>query len=89
MKKLIVSILLLSLIACGKGGTLNPISANSCEKTAAEYEKVLNAWSKDPSNKANCEAFKKALTEIIKDCSVYTSIQRKAYEDQLKQLTCD
>lgn len=89
MKKLIISSLLLATIACGKGGVLNPISANSCEKAAAEYEKVLTAWSKDPSNKANCEAYKKALTEIIKDCSVYTAIQRKAYEDQLKQLTCD
>lgn len=89
MKKLIIAVALLSIISCGKGGALNPISANNCEKAAAEYEKVLTAWSKDPSNKANCEAYKKALNEIIKDCSVYTAIQRKAYEDQLKQLTCD
>ncbi|MER0437895.1 hypothetical protein [Emticicia sp. W12TSBA100-4] len=89
MKKLIIALALLSTIACGKDGALNPLAANNCEKAAAEYEKVLTTWSKDPSNKANCEAFKKALTEIIKDCSVYTAIQRKAYEDQLKQLTCD
>ena len=89
MKKLIISSLLLTMIACSKGGALNPVSANSCEKSAQEYEKVLTAWSKDPSNKTNCEAFKKALTDIVKNCSVYTAVQRKAYEDQLKQLTCD
>ena len=89
MKKLIISSFLLATIACGKGGALNPVSANNCEKTAQEYEKVLTAWSQDPSNKANCEAFKKALTDIVKNCSVYTAAQRKAYEDQLNQLTCD
>ena len=89
MKKLIISSLLLAIISCGKGGVLNPVSANSCEKSAQEYEKVVASWVQDPSNKANCEALKKSLNDIIKNCSVYTAAQRKVYEDQIKQLTCD
>lgn len=90
MKKLIISIFLLATLSCGgKGGVLNPVSANSCEKTAEQYEKVLNVWIQDPSNKANCEDLKKALNDIVKNCSAYTAAQRKTYEDQIKLLTCD
>lgn len=90
MKKLIISISLLAAISCGRvGNAVNPISNNKCEKAAAEYEKIVTEWVNDPNNKSKCEALKKSLNDIIKDCSVYTTAQRKIYEDQVKLLTCD
>jgi hypothetical protein len=90
MKKLLFLFLLFTTLSCGiGGGGLDPINSNQCEKALEEYEKGLPVWLADPENKSNCEAFKKSLTKVIKECSVYTAAQRKAYEDQLKQLTCE
>ncbi len=90
MKKLSISILLLAAISCGKiSNAINPATANNCEKAAANYEKTVTEWVNDPNNKSKCEALKKSLSEIIKDCSVYTAAQKKIYEDQVKLLTCD
>ncbi|AXE20342.1 hypothetical protein DR864_22645 [Runella rosea] len=87
MKKLLVFACLLAALSCRKNA-LEPSQAN-CEKAAAEYEKVITDWSNDPTNKTKCEAVKKSLTNIINSCSVYTAAQRKVYEDQLKDYTCD
>ncbi|MDZ7934963.1 MAG: hypothetical protein U5M51_08385 [Emticicia sp.] len=79
----------MATISCGKGNIIDPVGTDRCSKTADEYTTALTAWSSDINNKAKCEAVKKSLTAIIKDCSVYTAAQRKIYEDQLKDFTCD
>lgn len=86
MKKLLVFACLLAALSCKKNA-LEPSQAN-CEK-AAEYEKVLTAWSNDIGNKTKCEAVKKSLNDILKSCSVYTATQRKVYEDQIKDIDCN
>ena len=80
---------LLATLSCGRKGGLDPISSNNCEKVAEEYENATRVWIADPTNKAKCEAVKKSLNDIIKTCSVYTAAQKKVYEDQIKQFTCD
>ena len=90
MKKLIISICLLTTISCGRvGNAINPVSANNCEKSVSDWEKTLTVYTQNPSSKANCEAYKKALEDIIKSCAVYTAAQKRIYEDQIKQLTCN
>jgi hypothetical protein len=89
MKKLLISILFLATISCGRNSVLDPVNSNQCEKALENYQTALTSWSTDANNKTKCEAYKKALNDVIKGCSVYTAAQRKLYEDQLKQLTCD
>ncbi|MEI7583820.1 hypothetical protein [Runella sp.] len=87
MKKLVIFFCLLAVLSCKKNA-LEPSEAN-CEKAAAEYEKVIAAWSQDIGNKTKCEAVKKSLNEIIRSCNVYTPAQRKVYEDQIKDIDCN
>jgi|GEM_PF-2104550 len=89
MKKPIILACLLAILSCGKKNAIDPTSSDRCEKNLEEYNKVLEAWSIDITNKAKCEAVKKSLSAIIKDCSIYTAAQRKVYEDQIKDITCD
>ncbi|MEZ4901153.1 MAG: hypothetical protein R2822_05025 [Spirosomataceae bacterium] len=87
MKKLIIVFCFLGVLSCKKS-VLDP-TESSCEKASAEYEKVLTAWSNDITNKSKCEDVKKALTNIINRCSVYTAAQRKVYEDQIRDIDCN
>lgn len=89
MKKLIISVCLLATFSCGKNNVLNPAASNNCENITEQYLKVVEEWSKDISNKSKCEAVRKSLNDVLKSCSVYTAAQRKVYEDQLKDFTCD
>ena len=86
MKKLLTVALFLLAFSCGKKSVL---AGNRCTKAADEYLNAIKAWSTDTENKTKCEAVKKQLNAIIKDCSIYTAAQRKIYEDQLKDFTCD
>jgi hypothetical protein len=90
MKKLLISILLLATFSCGKvGGGIAPDGSTKCGKSGEVYLKAISDWQTDPNSKAKCEAVKKALNDILKDCSIYTAAQRKVYEDELKNFTCD
>lgn len=88
MKKLILTACILASISCSKKNDLNPAN-NNCEAVANTYLKAIEEWSTDIENKSKCEAVKKSLNEILKSCSVYTAAQRKVYEEQLKDFTCD
>lgn len=88
MKKLTLFAFLFASISCSKKNDLNPAN-NNCEAVANNYLKAIEAWSTDVENKTKCEAVKKSLNEILKSCSVYTAAQRKVYEEQLKDFTCD
>ena len=87
MKKIIVFVCLLATLSCRKSNVLDP--AQNCGKELEQYTTALEEFSKDPTNKTKCEAVKKSLTGIINSCSIYTAAQRKIYEDQLKDTTCD
>lgn len=87
MKKLLVFACLLAALSCKKNNALDP--AQVCDKELEQYQAATEVWSKDITNKAKCEAVKKTLTNIINNCSLYTVAQRKAYEQQLKDSTCD
>lgn len=90
MKKLILSVCLLASFSCSKKNDLNPLNnGNNCETVANNYLKAIEEWSKDIENKSKCEAVKKSLNDILKSCSVYTVAQRKVYEEELKNFTCD
>jgi maltose-binding protein MalE len=88
MKKIVIIAILFVATSCGKSSLVNPTS-NKCEDTAAEYLKAIEVWSADIENKSKCEAVKKSLTSILKECSIYTAVQKKVYEDQLKEFTCE
>ncbi|TAF93305.1 MAG: hypothetical protein EAZ32_19460 [Cytophagia bacterium] len=87
MKKLLIFCCLLAALSCRKNDVLDP--AQACDKELEQYEAAIELWSKDITNKAKCEAVKKSLTNIIRNCSLYTAAQRKVYEEQLKDSTCD
>lgn len=89
MKKLIIFPCLLAVLSCSKKSVVDPLGSNNCEKVANQYLKDIEAWSTDTSNKTKCEAVKKSLKEIISSCSLYTAVQRKEYEEELKNFTCD
>jgi hypothetical protein len=88
MKKLLFCIAFFGTVSCGPAKLLDPIS-NNCENQTEEYLKAIEDWSKDIESKSKCEAVKKSLNGILKSCSVYTAAQRKVYEEQLKEFTCD
>ena len=87
MKKLLVLASFLAVLSCSKKNPLDPVQ--SCDKELGRYTTAVEDWSKDPNNKTKCEAVKKSLEDILKSCSVYTAAQRKIYEEQLKDFTCD
>ena len=89
MKKVIISVCFATILGCSKNSAVEDLSNTSCETAAAAYEKAFTDWTQDITNKAKCEAVKKSLNNIVKTCSVYTVAQRKVYEDQIKQITCD
>jgi hypothetical protein len=88
MKKSIILLLIIGGIIACKKDSIEP-SADNCQKVADEYLTVVNAWAADPTNKSKCEAVKKSLTNILNTCSVYTAVERKKYEDELKQFDCN
>jgi hypothetical protein len=87
MKKGLILLSIVGIIACKKE-SVEP-SADNCQRVAEEYTTVVNAWAADPTSKAKCEAVKKSLLNILNACSAYTVAERKRYEDELKQFTCD
>lgn len=87
MKQLIICVCLLATLSCRKG-VLDPTGA-TCDKILENYTKSVDAWSQDPTSKTKCEAVKQSLNDVLKSCSVYTAAQRKFYEDQLKDFTCN
>ena len=87
MKKTLILLCTVGIIACKKD-SVEP-SVDNCQKVANEYTTAINAWASDPTNKSKCEVVKKSLTNILNACSVYTAVERKRYEDELKQFTCD
>ncbi|HLO46284.1 MAG TPA: hypothetical protein VK175_18225 [Leadbetterella sp.] len=88
MKKLLFCLAFFATASCGPAKLLDPIS-NNCENVTEDYLKAIEAWSTDIESKSKCEAVKKSLNNVLKSCSVYTAAQRKLYEDQLKEFTCD
>jgi hypothetical protein len=87
MKKLLIFGCLLAALSCRKANVLDPSQA--CDKELEQYNTAIEAFAKDPTNKAKCEAVKKSLTNVINSCSLYTAAQRRLYEEQLKDYTCD
>ncbi len=87
MKKILILLAIVGIVACKKD-SIEP-SADNCQKVTDEYTTAINAWSNDITNKSKCEAVKKSLTNILSACSVYTAVERKRYEDELKKFTCD
>jgi hypothetical protein len=88
MKKLLFCLAFFATSSCGPANLLDPIS-NNCEKVTENYLKAIEEWSKDMESKSKCEAVKKSLNDLLKSCSVYTAVQRKIYEEQLKEFTCE
>ena len=88
MKKLLFCLAFFTTVSCGPAKLLDPVS-NNCEKVTEDYLKSIEAWSTDIESKSKCEAVKKSLNNLLKSCSVYTAAQRKVYEEQLKEFTCD
>lgn len=88
MKNILISLILFSTLSCSPAKIIDPVS-NNCEKITEDYLKTVEEWSNDPSSKTKCEAVKKSLNDILKSCSVYTAAQRKIYEDQLKNFSCE
>ncbi|MDZ7896910.1 MAG: hypothetical protein U5N85_02620 [Arcicella sp.] len=88
MKKIIILLLIVGGIIACKKDSIEP-SADNCQRVANEYTTAINAWATDPNSKSKCEAVKKSLTNILSACSAYTAIQKKEYEDELKQFDCN
>lgn len=89
MKKLIIPFFLFITLSCGRAEIIDPLGSNSCEKASEKYLADIEAWTNDITNQKKCEAVKSSLTNLIKSCPTYTAIQRKAYEDELKNFTCN
>jgi hypothetical protein len=90
MKKVLFSIIIAAtFLSCKKNVDPLALDTTKCTKELEEYEKSVTVWLNDPENKPNCEAFKKSLNRLLKECSYYTPAQRKLYEDQIKDLTCE
>ncbi|MEY4538748.1 MAG: hypothetical protein RLZZ306_505 [Bacteroidota bacterium] len=87
MKKILILLIIAGIISCKKD-SIEP-SADNCQRVADEYTNAITAWSNDINNKTKCEAVKKSLTNILNACSVYTAVERKRYEDELKQFDCN
>ena len=88
MKKIFILLIIADVLACKKENSIEP-SADNCQRVADEYTKSISAWAADPTNKTKCEAVKQSLTNILSACSVYTAVERKKYEDELKQFDCN
>ena len=89
MKKLLSSIVPLAIVlalGCSKKddapGPLN------CASNATKFSETLSAYAANPT-KANCEAYKKAVTGYIKSCAaLYTAVTTKDLEEFLAE-PCD
>ncbi|MBK6975986.1 MAG: hypothetical protein IPH28_01770 [Cytophagaceae bacterium] len=89
MKKVLLSIAFFALISCSLGGGIDPVTSKGCDNAIVDYENAIQNWATDIENKSKCEAVKKSLNSIIKTCSMYTAAQRKLYEDQLNEFSCE
>jgi hypothetical protein len=45
----------------------------SCTESASRLAETGAAWTNDPSNKSKCEAYKNAISNILKSCPTYYS----------------
>jgi hypothetical protein len=90
MKLKFLALAMCSLLytSCGRA-TIDPINDVKCDKEQDAYLKAVNAWVSDPTSKVNCEATKNALNNLIKSCTILSTLERKKYQDELKDFTCN
>lgn len=71
-------------LSCGdKDKSPNPVNCgNNAEKVTAAGQ----VWANDPTNDANCEAYKVAVRDFYKSCETfYTGAAKKALDDFLAE----
>jgi len=65
VKKLMVVLIVLSLVGCGKNGVTG-IDTQKCEAKAKALADATTLYTSTPT-KANCEAYKKLLQEFVNE----------------------
>jgi hypothetical protein len=88
LKFLALTMFSLLQVSCSKT-SIDPSNTTKCEKEQIEYEKALDNWITDPTNKTKCEATKSAINTLVNSCSILTAAEKKKYEDELKNFTCN
>lgn len=88
VQKLMVCIIVLSLVGCGKNG-VTAIDSHKCEAKAKAVADATALYTSSPT-KANCEAFKNALQDYVNEgggCGV-TATDLSAARATIDNLTC-
>ena len=88
LKKLIVALIVLSIVSCGKNGVTG-IDSSKCESKAKALADATTLYTSSPT-KPNCEALKKVLQDYVNDgssCGV-SSTDLSAARTMIENLTC-
>ena len=88
VQKLIATLIVLSIISCGKNGVTG-VDTHKCEAKAKAVSDATTLYTSSPT-KTNCEAFKKALQDYVNEgggCGVST-IDLDNARKSIEALTC-
>ena len=88
VQKLIIALLVLSIVSCGKNGVVG-VDTQKCEAKAKAVSDATTRYTSAPT-KANCEALKNVLQEYVNDgggCGV-SDADVNAARNLIETLTC-
>ena len=88
VQKLMVCLIVLSLVGCGKNG-VTAVDNHKCEAKAKAVADATALYTSSPT-KTNCEAFKKALQDYVNEgggCGV-SATDLSTARNMIETLTC-
>ncbi len=88
VQKLIMALLVLSIVSCGKNGVTG-IDSNKCEAKAKAVADATTLYTSSPT-KANCEALKNVMQDYVNEgggCGV-SATDLSAARKMIETLTC-
>jgi len=89
MKKLFLSVLVFASLSCGKKKAVDPLNPmGGCVSLTEAYSSAASRYISDPT-KQNCQAFLKALDDMVNKCAILTAEQKREYREQRADLSCD
>ncbi len=89
MKKIFLTLLVLTSLSCGKKNSINPLNPmGNCSSQIENYLSAITTYSSNPSAK-NCQELIKSLDNLVNNCAILTAQQKKEYREERASISCD
>lgn len=76
-------------VSCSKNSKVNPLDpASSCINFSENYYNNFINYSNNPT-KENCQVLLKTLKDYVDKCNLITADEKKEYNKQISETTCE